>query len=236
MTDIRAVVFNCYGARWGGGRKAWLTRLPRVKERIQHALDDDVAAGPSIVIATELSATEAQELCKAMGDGWKSETYLYSSVLYKGWTRGRVWHLTWNAGTHGALVVELSRDGKRVNVASTHLPPFAWRASVRRKCMDQLAAFFKGWKDPILMGGDFNWRGTLEAYASKLGFDSVRVKAKNRIRSTYRTNVGWGPGTQIDYGFTQRLTLRGYRVLRGWHPHTHQTASDHNMLTLQVTA
>ena len=59
MTDVRAVVLNCWGARWGGGRKAWLKRLPRLKERIQHSLNDLVQAGPSIVTATELSALEA---------------------------------------------------------------------------------------------------------------------------------------------------------------------------------
>lgn len=237
MTEVRAVVFNCWGGRWGGGRTAWLKRLPRVKERIQHALDDITAAGPSIVMATELSAQEAKDLCAALGEGWESKTYLYSSILYKGWKPGRSWSLTWNKGTHGTIVLELTRDGVTINVAATHLPPFSWRANVRKRCMDDLAKFFKGWKDPVLMGGDFNWRKTLEAYAAKLGFDSVRVKATNKIRADYRTNGGWGVGTQVDYAFTQRMKkVRGYRVLRGWHPNTHQVASDHNMITVQVTA
>lgn len=237
MTDVRAVVLNCWGARWGGGRKAWLKRLPRLKERIQHSLNDLVQAGPSIVMATELSALEAKELCAALGEGWAFKNYLYSTVLYKGWKPGRSWSLTWNKGTHGTIVVELTRDGQTINVAATHLPPFSWRANVRKRCMRQLSAFFDGWKDPVLMGGDFNWRNTLESYAAKLGFDSVRVKATNKIRSDYRTNGGWGPGSQIDYAFTQRMKkVRGYRVLRGWHPATHEIATDHNMLTVQVTA
>ena len=235
-TNVRAVVINCQGSRWGGGRSAWLKRMPRLKERIQHSLDDSISSSPSIVIATELAANEARELAAALGPDWKAKTYLYSSVLYTGWTAGRSWDLTWNKGTHGTLVLELTRDGQTINVAATHLPPFAWRANVRKKCVSDLADFFRGWKDPIIIGGDFNWRGTLEAYFAKLGYDSARTKSAVAIRGGFKTNGSWGVGTQIDYAFTQRMKIRGYRVMRGWHPTTHLPATDHHMITVQVTA
>lgn len=233
--SFRAVTINCWGGRWGGGSKAFAKRLPRLVARIRRSLNDTTNAAPSIVLATELSASEARALCAALGPGWRHVTYLYSSILYKGWLIGRKWSLTWNRGTHGAIICELSRDGLTINAISTHLPPFAWRAKVRRQCMDRLAAFLRGWRDPVLIGGDFNWRSTLESHAAKLGFVSARVQASTRIRPTYRTNGAWKPGTQIDYILSRGLILRGYRVLRGWHPVKRTKATDHHMATVQAT-
>ena len=235
MTHFRAVILNCQGSRWGGGRAAWLRRKPNVVARIQRSLGDDLLSSPSIVVATELSDAEAKELCAALGPSWEYVNTLYSSVLFTGWEPGRIWEKTWNAGTHGMVVVELSRGGKRINVAATHLPPFAWRAAARKRQVKYISDFFAGWSDPILIGGDFNWRKTLESYASSLGFKSARQVAEAAVNREYRTNGGWGTGSQIDYAFVKSIRVRSYRVLRGWNPITRATASDHNMITIQAT-
>jgi len=233
--DFRVVSFNVEGARWGGGRAAWLRRLPHVVARIRRCLDDSTPANPSIILATECGVMEAADLRKALGAGWKSTTFLYSTILYKGWTIGKRWVKTWNKGTHGAVIAELKRDGLTVNAVCSHLPPFVWRAKMRKRCIAQLASFLKGWKDPIVIGGDFNWRSSLESYAAMLGFKSARLTAMTKVNAGYRTNLGWGMGSAIDYILTRGLTVRGYVVMRRWNPVTHSTASDHHMVTVQAS-
>ena len=80
----------------------------------------------------------------------------------------------------------------------------------------------KGWTDPTVIGGDFNWRG-MEPSASKLGYHSAR------IGPVMRTSGAYDRGRAIDYVLTRRMAVRRFNVLPGW-------GSDHHMLSVSLTA
>lgn len=211
------LVWNVLGRRFDY-KKTWLKRFPRIVARIKSIL-------PSILILTECQAAEAKEIADALGYHWAN--YLGSSILYsKAFTLGRKWPLRWLGTTHGALIVELSSGGKTYNVIANHLPPFAWRANYRKACVAKLRAFTRGWTDPIILGGDFNWRKTLETYVSGW-LSSARVKAATISRGNYGTNGKWGPGSALDYLLTRSLKALTYTVQPATDPATNLAGSDH---------
>lgn len=222
------LVWNVLGRRFDYGH-TWPTRLPRVVARIR-------AEKPDVLILTECQAAEAKEVAAATGYRWAN--YLGSSILYRpSYKLGRRWALTWLTGTHGALIIELSTAGRTFNVVANHLPPFAWRASYRKKCVARLKSFMAGWSDPTIVGGDFNWTKTLEAYVSTW-LVSLRLKAARITRGGYRTSGKWGAGNPIDYLLGRKLTLASYIVQPGTDPKTGKQASDHHLIigTLTTTA
>lgn len=218
-TEFRLATFNVLANRFSKG--TWSKRRPEVVRRLRRVLDNSQAAGASVLLLTECYATEASDLAQALG--MRAVRNLGSTILYgKSWRLGRVWRLGWLGDTHGAVIAELSRDGVTINAASTHMPPFNWRAGYRRQCLARLAGFVDGWRDPTVLGGDFNWRG-MEPAAARLGFRSARLGLEMTTTGKLR------PGRAIDYVLTRRMAVRGWRVLPGW-------GSDHHMLSASLTA
>lgn len=222
---LTVMVWNVLGRRFDY-KKTWSKRLPRVVARIKkHA--------PDVAILTECQQAEARELGAALGYHWAN--FLGSTILYRPeFTLGRKWSLNWLGSTHGALIVELTYKGATVNVVANHLPPFAWRAGYRRQCMARLKAFMAGWSDPTIVGGDFNWRKTLESYVAGW-LSSLRLKAATGVRTSYATCGKFGPGSQIDYLLARRCSLLSYAVQRGTDPATGLQASDHHAIVGSIS-
>lgn len=219
------LVWNVLGRRFDYG-KTWAKRFPRVVARIRKT-------SPDVLILTECQEAEAKEIAAAIGYRWAN--YLGSSILWRPtYTLGRRWALQWLGNTHGALIVELTYRGRTINVVANHLPPFAWRAGYRRKCINRLRDFLSGWADPTIVGGDFNWKHTLEAYAAGW-LSSLRLKAKTLIRASYGTSGKWGPGSPIDYLLVRRCSALSYSVQRGTDPASGLPASDHSAIVGEVS-
>lgn len=226
--DFRAATLNVLGRRFDYAR-TWGQRLPRLVNRLTRVLDDKTDAAASVYLLTECGAQDAADLAKRLG--LKAHTYLGVSILHgPAWTPGKRWTKTWLGNTHGALVLELTRDGQTVNVCVNHLPPFPWRAALRKRQLAELLAMFKGWRDPVLVGGDFNWGKGAEAAAAAQGFQSTRLRADTRQRADYRTSGAWKPGQPIDYLLSRGLTQRAYRVLQGVDPVSRKLATDHHLV------
>lgn len=222
---LTVMVWNVLGRRFDY-KRTWSKRMPRVVARIKKH-------NPDVAILTECQQAEAEELAGALGYRWAN--YLGSTILYRPeYTLGRKWSLNWLGSTHGALVVELTYKGATVNVVANHLPPFAWRAGYRRQCMSRLKAFMAGWSDPTIVGGDFNWRKTLESYVAGW-LSSLRLKAATKVRASYGTSGKFGPGSQIDYLLARRCTLLSYAVQKGTDPATGLPASDHRAIVGSIS-
>ena len=217
-TAFRVATFNVLAQRFSG---SWNSRRATVAKRLRNVLPGSTPAKASIYLLTECYATEEAFITRTLG--LNSVRHRGSTIAYApSWKLGRVWRLDWLGQTHGAIIAELSRDGVTINAVASHLPPFAWRAKYRRQCLDRLAGFMKGWADPTVIGGDFNWRG-MEPSAAKLGYRSARVGREQRTSGAY------GPGQAIDYVLTRNMAVRRFQVLPGW-------GSDHHMLSVSLTA
>ena len=218
MTEFRVAAFNVLANRFS---RTWPDRRSEVARRLAHVKGPATVAKASINLLTECYAGEADYLAGAL----KLATVRHcgSTIAYaKSWRLGRTWRLNWLGDTHGAIIAELKRDGVTINAVASHLPPFAWRAKYRRQCLERLTQFMKGWTDPTVIGGDFNWRG-MEAPAAKLGLASARIGDELTTNGTLRK------GRAIDYVLTRRMGVRRFDVLPGW-------GSDHHMLSVSLTA
>lgn len=223
---LTVLVWNVLGRRFDYA-KTWPKRFPRIVARIRKT-------NPDVAILTECQQAEAVELAKALG--YASATYLGCSILYRpGFRLGRRWALEWLKGTHGALIVELSNGSQTINVVANHLPPFAWRAAYRRRCVSRLRSYLAGWSDPTIVGGDFNWRTTLEGYVAGW-LSSLRTKARTITRAAYGTSGTWGKGSPIDYLLARRFAvLLAYTVQPGTDPDSGLPASDHHPVVGQLS-
>ena len=217
-TDFRVATFNVLAQRFSG---SWNSRRATVAKRLRNVLPGSTPAKASIYLLTECYASEASYLAAHLR--LSVVRNLGSTIAYApSWKLGRVWRLGWLGDTHGAIIAELSREGVTINAVASHLPPFVWRAKYRRQCLERLTQFMKGWTDPTVIGGDFNWRG-MEPSAAKLGYRSARVGPE------MRTSGAYDRGRAIDYVLTSRMAVRRFNVLPGW-------GSDHHLVSTSLTA
>lgn len=218
-TEFRATAFNVLGSRFSSVA-SWKARRPQVVRRLSRVLSDAVKNKASVNLLTECYASDADYLGPALG--LETFTHRGSTIAYHpDWDLGRVWRLDWLGTTHGALIAELSRDGVRINAIASHFPPFASRARYRAQCLQRLADFTKSWRDPILLGGDFNWKG-MAPTASALGF---RPASLTGVATTGKL----AKGKAIDYMLVRNMSVRRTATLTGW-------GSDHHMLSASLTA
>lgn len=233
---FRLAAWNVLGRRFDYA-KTWPTRLPLVLNRLRRVLDDTTQDSASVLVLTECAEAEAVEIGAALK--MRHLSYLHTSILWTpSWTLGDHWPVENLAGTHGTLIAELHRDGRTINVVASHLPPGATpsRIARRRRLTKALHARAKGWSDPTVWGGDLNSSTAVEKLATSLGWKSARVAAATRLRADYGTAGTWGKGKRLDYLLTLHgVAIRSYRVLRGADPATGAQASDHHLITTQLT-
>lgn len=195
--QVRVWHYNALGRRFDYG-KTWLKRLPVVARAI-----NDMK--PDVVTLVECGKLEAQELSRMTGYAWSN--YLGSTILArKGLKFRKLKTFNWLKGyPHSALVCEVTNEeGYKINVAASHLPPFAYRATLRKTCTKKLSDLFKGWSDATIIGTDANWSKTYESYVKSLGWISARVNASNAFKANYRTSGKvksslFKSGNPIDY-------------------------------------
>lgn len=222
FTEFRAAVFNVLGSRFST-QSSWKSRRPQVVRRLAHVLPDGSKAKASINLLTECYASDAGYLGPKLN--LATITHRGSTIAYhRDWKLGRVWRLDWLGVTHGAVIAELSRDGVRINAVASHLPPFTSRARYREQCMRRLASFMAGWRDPILIGTDANWRG-MSPFGATLGL----VNAGRRNPTEMATTGALRKGQAINYALVRNMNVRRFDTLPGW-------GSDHHMLSVSLTA
>ena len=218
-TEFRVTAYNVLADRFS---RNWASRRDDVVRRLAHVKGPASVAKASVNLLTECYAGEARFIATKLN--LSTVTNCGSTIAYdKSWRLGRVWRLGWLGTTHGAIIAELSRDGVTINAVASHLPPSnVAEASYRGRCLTRLATFLHGWKDPTLIGGDFNWRG-MEPTARRLGLVSARIGPEMTTTGALKQ------GRAIDYVLTRKVAIRRFQVLPGW-------GSDHHMLSLSCTA
>ena len=217
--EFRVAAFNVLANRFS---RTWADRRSEVARRLTHVKGPATLAKASINLLTECYAGEADYLAGALNVA--TVRHCGSTIAYaKSWRLGRTWRLNWLGDTHGAIIAELTRDGVTINAVASHLPPSnVAEVTYRWHCLDRLAKFLHGWKDPTIIGGDFNWRG-MESRAAALGLRSARTGPEMATTGTLRK------GQAIDYVLTRNMSVRRFQVLPGW-------GSDHHLLSVSLTA
>lgn len=199
--------------------RTWNKRKPKIIQLIKNI-------SPDICTLTECQPAEAKEL--ALGAGYYYTNYLGSTILYKKNIKAnKLKEYSWLKGyTQSAVVAEFTfKDGNTINVAASHLPPFSWRASLRKRQQKILCDLFANWKDPVIIGTDANWPKTFESFIKSLkGFwSSSRLTATKKTHSDYRTSRGFKVGNPIDYVIGRNyVDFQTYLVVTG------SGRSDHN--------
>jgi hypothetical protein len=203
-------------------------------QRLTHILNGSKTGRASIYGLVECSAAAHGELIKGLGSGFMGMNGGgRCSIIWDEtkWARISSGSKQWDSNGHGYVAVEL-RDiatGKTLNVVITHIVNGTLKKATKLKQIAQLAALTRSWKDPTVIMGDFN----LSSASIKLsGFSELRLKAKTKFKSGYRTRGGYkNGGSIIDHIYCKGLGLRGYAVLDGSVGH----ASDHNLLRANLT-
>lgn len=190
---MKLLHWNVQGTRFDYG-KTWTKRRPKIVDRIK-AIDPDVATiVESIGVADKLAADAGLRSIDFQGSAvmWNPTDVGFRRVLFRD---------VWLGKTHGVIAVELIHipTGETFNVIAGHLPPFAWRAKLRRRLIDDLTKRTEKWRDETIVGLDANWGKGFEAYMLKSGWASARLHASGISRGNYRTSGSWGKGQPIDY-------------------------------------
>ena len=230
---LKILHMNVLGRRFDYG-KTWTHRRGRIFDLI-------LKVKPDVVTAVECQVAEAHEISAATG--MKFINYLGSTVFYsKSLSAKALKKYPWLKGfTHSALVVEIKNSkGQAVNIAASHLPPFAYRASLRKTQQKTLCNLFNGWSDASFIFTDANWSKTFESFVSKLGWWSARTTATSRVNAGYKTSSKtsstlFKPGSPIDYAIRRSgdkvsAKFLYYEVISG------VGKSDHNFLLVKVQA
>ena len=218
-TEFRVTAFNVLADRFS---RTWKSRCSQVALRLAHVKGPATVAKASINLLTECYAGEARYLAQSLN--LTTVTHCGSTIAFdKSWTLRRKWPLTWLGTTHGAIIAELTRDGVTINAVASHFPPpSVTEVSYRRRCLDRLGTFLDGWKDPTVVGGDFNWRGMAPA-AAKHGLRNTLIGTEMATTGPLRA------GAAIDYILVRKMAVRRQQTLTGW-------GSDHHMLSVSLTA
>lgn len=223
---------NVLGRRFDYGR-TWSRRLPKIVSAI-------ATTRPDVITAVECQLAEAKEISAKTGYYYKN--YLGSTIFYRRGLRVRVLKTySWLKNyPHSALVVEVANElNQKVNIAASHLPPFAYRASLRKSQQKKLCGLFDGWNDASIICTDANWSSSFESFIKLLGWNSARQTAKSKVRSNYRTSnkvtsLLFKSGSPIDYVIAlpgkkaPNVIFNLYRVASG------EGRSDHNFLEVDV--
>ena len=194
--ELKIFHINVLGRRYDY-KKTWTKRRPKIVARIKKL-------SPDVVSAVECGLTEAKELASATGYNYLN--YLGSTLLYKKGLKARVLKkYSWlKNNSHSALVVEVTKGKEAVNIAISHLPPFATRAKLRKSQQKKLCQLFNGWSDASIICTDANWSKTFESYVKTLNWVSSRTTATKKFMANYRTSSAlqatlFKPGNPIDY-------------------------------------
>lgn len=193
------------------------------------------AIDPHLVTLTECQEPAALQLAKQLG--YKSESFGGSSILYDpdALTLTRTL-LTerWLGGTqtHSLLMVEFAHQVAgypTFNLGVSHLPPFATRATLRRRQLDLTTSKVRTFRDPTFLAMDANWPKTLEDHV-RTKWASARLRAATVQHAGYRTSGGkWGKGNPIDYVLgCHGAQFTYYDVIDG------RKWSDHNALNVEI--
>jgi len=188
---MKLLHWNVRGPRFDYG-KTWDKRRPKVVDQIK-TIRPDVATiveciGAPIAGACDMSSRSYQGSMVM----WNPDTVSFSRELFVA---------RWLGKTHGVIAVELVEKitGETFNVIAGHLPPFAWRAGLRKRLIADLIKRTDRWRDKTIVGLDANWGKGFEAYVLKSGWASARLHAGGISRGDYRTSGKWGKGQPIDY-------------------------------------
>lgn len=216
---MKLLHWNVQGPRFDY-RNTWPKRRPKIVVRI-------AAEKPDVVTLVECLGVDGRladdcGLVRAAFQGsavmWNPQTVEFSRVLFRA---------VWLGKTHGVIAVELveKATGERFNVIAGHLPPFAWRAGLRKRLIDDLSKRTAKWRDKTLVGLDANWGKGFEDHARRSGWVSARQTAAFNTRGTYRTSGKYSKGQPIDYVLARPVLPRpftDYQLRSG------KGASDHH--------
>ena len=221
---MKLLHWNVQGPRFDYG-KTWTKRRPKIVDQIDVTRPDVATIVECIGVADGLAVDSGFVVDSFQGSAvmWNPATVRFSRILFQA---------VWLGKTHGVIAVELveKATGKRFNVIAGHLPPFAWRASLRKRLIDDLTKRTSSWKDLTLVGLDANWGKGFEAYMAKSGWESARLDALIGTSRDYRTSGKWGKGQPIDYVLCRQVD--GLEIFDEYLVAKAQGASDHHPLVV----
>lgn len=190
---MKLLHWNVQGPRFDYG-KTWTKRRPKIVDQIKVVRPDVATIVECIGVSEGLAIDSGLVVDSFQGSAvmWNPATVRFSRILF---------HAVWLGKTHGVIAVELVEKitGERFNVIAGHLPPFAWRASLRKRLIDDLTKRTTKWKDWTIVGLDANWGRGFEDHMLKSGWASARLHANLISGGNYRTSGTWGKGQPIDY-------------------------------------
>jgi hypothetical protein len=229
--DIHVLHFNFLGRRFDY-KKTWLKRKPNIISEIK-------LVKPDIITGVECAISEAKEI--STGTGYGFVNYLGSTIFYrKGLKVNLLKKFSWLKNyPHSALVCEVTNEaGRTINVTASHLPPFSYRASLRKREQGELCGLFIGWSDASIICTDANWSKTFESYIKSLGWVSARLVAASKFMANFKTSSAlqstlFRVGNPIDYviakaGKTSPVKVILYKVRDG------RGKSDHNFVEVVI--
>lgn len=229
--DIHILHMNVLGRKFDY-KKTWNKRKPSIISEI-------LAVKPDIITGVECQLAEAKEISN--GTGYYFVNYLGSTIFYrKGLKVNVLKKFSWLKNyPHSALVVEVTNElGRTINVAASHLPPFASRASLRKRQQKELCALFSGWSDASIICTDANWSKTFESYIKSLNWISSRLEAVTKFMPNFKTSSPlqstlFRLGNPIDYviakaGKKSPIRVMFYKIRDG------RGKSDHNFVEVII--
>lgn len=213
---MKLLHWNVQGPRFDYG-KTWTKRRPKIVDQIKVVRPDVATIVECIGVAEGLAIDSGLVVDAFQGSAvmWNPATVRFSRELFQA---------AWLGKTHGVIAVELVEKitGERFNVIAGHLPPFAWRASLRKRLIDDLTKRTAKWKDPTIAGLDANWGKGFEDHVFKSRWGSARQIAAVTSGGNYRTSGTWGKGQPIDYVIGRNVGFDEYLVAKA------RGASDHH--------
>lgn len=217
---MKLLHWNVQGPRFDYG-KTWTKRRPKIVDQIKVVRPDVATIVECIGVAEGLAIDSGLVVDSFQGSAvmWNPATVRFSRILFQA---------VWLGKTHGVIAVELVEraTGERFNVIAGHLPPFAWRAKLRKRLIDDLTKRTAKWRDQTIVGLDANWGKGFEAYVYGHGrwFSALDTAPFGTGQHpSYRTSGKWGKGQPIDYVIARPLPLFSeYRIVNA------HGASDHH--------
>ena len=221
MTTLKLLHNNVCADRYDYNR-TWPKRRPNFVDAVKRH-------DPQIVTLTECQQPSAAKLAPMVGMRYVSfggstiltdpDVLRYNRVLDE-----RYWLNSNQSQSLLAAEFEVIKTGQTFNVMVSHLPPFAWRANLRKQQQAKINAIAKPWRDKTILATDANWTKTYES-SQRAVWSSARLTATKRAHATYRTSGKYAPGNPIDYVLGQNGTIfESYDVING------SSWSDHHVL------
>lgn len=216
---MKILHWNVQGPRFDYG-KTWTKRRPKIVDTIKNIRPDVATIVECIGVSDGLAIDSGLVVDSFQGSAvmWNPATVRFSRILFQA---------VWLGKTHGVIAVELVEraTGKRFNVIAGHLPPFAWRAKLRKRLIDDLTKRTAKWRDQTIVGLDANWGKGFEDHVRKSGWLSARQNAGGPWAG-YRTSGKWGKGQPIDYVLGRQVD--GLEIFDEYLVAKAQGASDHH--------